>query len=230
MNESSTITNPPATSRLSFAWRQQKVYWLVSVVCLLLFAVSTIIVAQFGMPYFPWEPNVTRDLQNVTNPPFEWTMRFISLAGDTTLWFVSFLAAASMVVFINCGRRTTILLLLLVYVGQLVKVEVKEFIARPRPTTAQAQVMTVTVEVHSYPSGHTVLFTVFFGFLWYLTYVTLHKPALRRPLLCFFGFLVLTVGVSRVYLGAHWFSDTVGGYFLGFAILIAGIGLHRAAC
>lgn len=42
-----------------------------------------------------------------------------------------------------------------------------------------------------------------------------------------FGSLVLTIGVSRIYLGEHWASDVVGAYLLGSLVLIGVIQFYR---
>jgi undecaprenyl-diphosphatase len=42
---------------------------------------------------------------------------------------------------------------------------------------------------------------------------------LRRSVQAFLAFLILAIGVSRVYLGAHWPSDVLGAYLLGGSLL-----------
>jgi undecaprenyl-diphosphatase len=81
----------------------------------------------------------------------------------------------------------------------------------------------------SFPSGHAVYYTAFFGFLWVVTFRRVKPRLLRWPLLGFFGAVVLLVCLARVYLGAHWPSDVAGGYLLGGAVLAVGIALYRPA-
>ena len=102
----------------------------------------------------------------------------------------------------------------------------KDLIQRPRPAAALVHVL-ATLSDYSFPSGHVMYYTGFFGFIVFLAF-TLLKPSLKRTLLLvFFGFLVLLVGISRIYMGEHWASDVLGAYLLGTLALVAIIQLYR---
>ena len=79
----------------------------------------------------------------------------------------------------------------------------------------------------SFPSGHVLMYTAFFGFLMFLGY-TLLKPSIARAvMLVILGSLVALVGLSRIYLGDHWASDVTGAYLLGSLWLAMSIALYR---
>jgi undecaprenyl-diphosphatase len=66
-----------------------------------------------------------------------------------------------------------------------------------------------------------------YGFLFYLVFTLMRPSPLRSALLMPLGALIGLVGLSRVYLGAHWASDVFGGYCLGFFWLALTIYLYR---
>ncbi len=88
----------------------------------------------------------------------------------------------------------------------------KRFIDRARPDIEHL----VSVETLSYPSGHAMSAMAFYGFLIYLVYRFKISRALKLLAIAFLIFLILSIGVSRIYLGVHFPSDIAGGFIAGF--------------
>jgi membrane-associated phospholipid phosphatase len=67
---------------------------------------------------------------------------------------------------------------------------------------------------HAFPSGHATVTVAFYAML---AFVLSKGGSPRRRVLVWSGaaLVVLVVGASRVYLGAHWLTDVLGGYALG---------------
>lgn len=83
-------------------------------------------------------------------------------------------------------------------------------------------------EIYSFPSTHTVFYTAFFGYLFYLSYKLKNIDKMLRHFVRTFCFVViLFVGVSRIYLNAHYFRDIIGGYFFGLVYLMLMIVAER---
>jgi len=91
----------------------------------------------------------------------------------------------------------------------------KHIIQTPRPVGIFS-----SPETYSMPSGHATLATVFWlGLVFYLT----QAMRSRWKIVCYALalLLVFAIGVSRLYLGAHWFTDVLAGWLLGATILMA---------
>ena len=69
------------------------------------------------------------------------------------------------------------------------------------------------------PSGHALGSIVVLGVLAAVVLLATHRTLLRVAAMAAAALGVLTIGVSRLYLGVHWLTDVVTGWFLGGAWL-----------
>jgi len=134
---------------------------------------------------------ISRAVQSIHWPGSETLMRVVSLAGDGVFWPSSLVAIACLVLLALRAGREAVVLLGVVLVGQILKIGIKNIVGRPRPDRDLVNVLADVTEVYSFPSGHTVHYVVFFGFLWFLTRRWVKSPLLRRPLLGVFD-----IGIS----------------------------------
>lgn len=94
-------------------------------------------------------------------------------------------------------------------VAQLLAVVIKLALHRPRPLALYSE-----VQQFSFPSDHAVMSTVVYGFLAWLL-LRRAPPAWKRTGGIAVVALIALIGFSRVYLGAHWLSDVLGGLAFG---------------
>ena len=101
----------------------------------------------------------------------------------------------------------------------------KDIIGRHRPPLADA--VPPFEYSPSFPSGHTLNATVVAGVVGYLLW--LHRRTVVAKVLCVVVPVVVAVvvGLTRVLLGAHWFTDVVAAWLLGAAWLALVVTAHR---
>ena len=111
--------------------------------------------------------------------------------------------------------------------GSLLNTALKGAIHRPRPTHAHA----LHYSSWSFPSGHAMESLIAYGMLAYV--LILLVPAIRArpvPLVVVTTGIVISIGISRLLLGVHYFSDVMGGYAAGtlwLAACISGLEVAR---
>jgi hypothetical protein len=104
-------------------------------------------------------------------------------------------------------------LLWLLIIATLICLDLKDLIGSPRPYQIDPELKVLEGIGYGFPSGAAFLSTTLFGFLFFVA----QKTSARAKVLAVF--LVLIVGLTRVYLGAHFPSDVIGGYLLGVLLL-----------
>jgi membrane-associated phospholipid phosphatase len=161
---------------------------------------------------FPGDMAITAALQKQRNP---WIRRFmvaISEIGFPKLSVPLTIGVAG--IFLALRFRLEAIFILLTTSSNLLNALVKRLIKRPRPTKELVTVVRVINEP-SFPSGHVMHYTNFFGLLIYLLATNWRSGTLRNILIAICTALIVFIGPSRVYLGAHWPSDVMAGYIYG---------------
>lgn len=114
------------------------------------------------------------------------------------------------------SRRTAVLLLLTALVRPLASTAVKDLVGRARPHVPEL----VRTTGASYPSGHVLAATMFWGAVPLALLVWPVARGFVRAAAVFAAVAVVIVACSRVYLGVHWLTDVVGGALLGVLLLV----------
>jgi undecaprenyl-diphosphatase len=136
--------------------------------------------------------------------------------GITQLGSVPVMAAFSvlgaLVLLVYRHRLLALVWLIAIAGGGLLDMCLKELFERERPPFRDALIDTTT---KSFPSGHSMGSLIGYGLLAYLMVLALPRLWMRVSVVCGLTLLVLAIGFSRVYLGAHYVSDVLGGYAVG---------------
>ena len=173
--------------------------------------------------YFWWDVAAAHALQNLRVPGLSAFMSAVSMIGND--WIPIILTSVTAIVFLLFRRRSEAAgLVFSAGGGAIMNGLLKLLIARPRPSADLVAVFRQRQSL-SFPSGHVTFYVCFFGFLFFAAYALLPKHTWQRRLALVAAALpVLLVGLSRVYLGEHWPSDTLGAYLS--SSLWLGLSLH----
>jgi undecaprenyl-diphosphatase len=169
--------------------------------------------------FFPGDMSITARLQKQKNPWFRRYMLAVSEIGFPIGSVPQTIGIAA--IFWALRFRLEAIFILLTTSSNLLNALVKRLIKRPRPTKELVTVVRVINEP-SFPSGHVMHYTNFYGLLIYLLATNWRSGRLRNSLISICTLLIGSIGPSRVYLGAHWPSDVMAGYIYG-GLWFAGI-------
>ena len=98
----------------------------------------------------------------------------------------------------------------------------KALLGVPRPSP-----MYDGLSMFAFPSGHATINMVMYGFLAVMVAHVL-QPQLRWIPYALAGVVTCSIALSRIYLGAHWLSDVLGGLSLGLIwVILLGTAYRR---
>lgn len=141
-------------------------------------------------------------------------MKFITFFGSTK--FILSLMIVLFIFYFVKKNKMYIIINFLILGEALINNIIKIIIGRERPSLINM----VTETTYSFPSGHTMVAVTLYGFVMYLIMKSNLDKKIKYIFNLCLSLLILLIIISRIYLGAHYFSDVIAGLFLAFAYLL----------
>jgi len=220
-----SLESPNAVIRPRCEARPWAMLLIVLVVGIYVFATFALTVEASEDAVLPGDTAVARRLQNVSIPGGQAMVDALNWCGQAGPLVV--LAVAVGVGLLVTRHYAEIVLMMSAVGVHLVNQTLKHLVASPRPTPDL-----VRVSGHEsgfgYPSGHAMATVVYGGIITYLAWWCVRPRALRLTIQAAAVLMMLGIGFSRVYVGAHWPSDVLGGYLWGILYVVVVVAIfHR---
>jgi len=189
---------------------------VISIICLLLFIILLIGI-RLGVftslnnsiaSYFLNPQGFMLYLSNAIAIAFDTlTLVIVSLVIAVTLWFYK-------------KKNESLFLVLNMLTGAALIYLLKNLVRITRPENL--------IETgFSFPSGHSTISIIFLGLLIYLFIRNIRGNGPKIFISVIFSLIILLIGFTRIYLHVHWFTDIIGGFLIGGAVLFFYIYLFK---
>jgi undecaprenyl-diphosphatase len=166
-----------------------------------------------GDPLVLADSAIFRALQDLRSAPGDAVMIAITELGDTAA-----VVAVTVIVFLwivwKRAWHTAAYWIAAIAGASALNTAIKVALHRARP----GDMLYSGWSAFSFPSGHSTINLVLYGFLAFLI-ARETRLTLRIPVALGAATLIFLIAFSRLYLGAHWLSDVVGGLAFGSAWL-----------
>ena len=172
----------------------------IGLIALLIF--SYIAVNVLKKQIFTWDNEIYNYLMQKRNILLnEFVIKFTELGG------VFCITILTIMLLILVKKEYKVMILANVIIITIINQILKIIFARPRP-----EIMRLIEESgYSFPSGHSMVSTAFYGLLIYLIYKNVKNKYLKWFGCIGLSLLILAIAISRIYLGVHYASDVIGG-------------------
>lgn len=161
---------------------------------------------------FNFDNNIFSFLVEKRNPILNLLFTSVTQLGSATCLILIALAS---VIFVKDKTYKILIPINLTFIGTINSI-LKQIFKRNRPN----QFRLMQEEGYSFPSGHAMASTAFYGLFIYIIYKKIDNKRIRNSLCFIFALLILFIDISRIYIGVHYTSDVIAGTCFSIAYLI----------
>ncbi|OMF74429.1 phosphatase PAP2 family protein [Paenibacillus peoriae] len=189
---------------------------LTCIVCALGFGLIALWVSDHQIRYF--DQKIITAIRQLESPAMTRLMKFFTMIGSG-IPVVIIILIAMFVLYRVLGHRRELLFLAVGVLGSvMLNTILKLLFQRARPEINRI----IEENGYSFPSGHSMTAFSMYAALTFLVWKHVPSRLGRILLIVLSSLLIVAIGTSRIYLGVHYPSDVVGGYFMS--------GCWMAAC
>jgi membrane-associated phospholipid phosphatase len=197
--------------------------WVAGITCALVFVALTLDALWHRRAFFDLQ--VLQAVQRIDLPVLETLLRPVDWVTDglgaVLMWTLVLFAFL-----VLHWWRPAMAVLTMPVGGVLTTIIDRLLVDRVGLNPAEVERITVDAGGPHYPSGHVIGAVMLYGYL----VVVAGRMCSRTLRLAVRGVavtLITATGFSRIWYGAHWPSDVLGGYALGGLLLVLLVALHR---
>ena len=112
--------------------------------------------------------------------------------------------------------KDSLYLVITVIISTIINQVLKYLIQRPRPILINK----IVESGYSFPSGHAMASVSFYGFIIYLIIESNLNIKIKWITSILLTILIISICLSRIYLGVHFASDVIAGVLLSSSLLL----------
>ena len=181
--------------------------FLISLVSLIGFSCIAVFIS--GQKIIQFDQTVISFIQGFESPTLTSIMKFFTYIGSFSVVVVLSIMALLFLYFVLKHRIELLLFGTVILGTPMINRILKQFFHRARPDLHRL----IEIGGYSFPSGHAMNAFAVYGILAFLLWRHIPTRLGRTVLIMMSTLFILMIGTSRIYLGVHYPSDIIGGYF-----------------
>lgn len=191
---------------------------IISLILLILFGVWTILM-YFGL-LSGFDTFIYNFIRSLKSDFFDTYFVFITKFGNEST-IILFVVVAVLLL----KNKWRMMMLEIPIISVVSNQVIKYIIRRDRPSVLKL----IKQGGYSYPSGHSMIAVAVYGLLIYFVLKKVKNKSWKYGLSFLLVVLIVSIGVSRIYVGVHYASDVLGGFILAMAELLLLINFTKQA-
>ncbi len=194
----------------------KKISYIISAISLLLFTVVMILALNNSLTLF--DNTIYNFLISKRCDFLDIYFKTITKLGNTVPVLLIVI-----ILLITLNKKDKILLGSSAVLSVVINTILKNIVERPRPDHLRL----ITQGGYSFPSGHAMISICVYGTLIYIINKNIKNKLPKIILTILLLIIIISIGLSRIYVGVHYPSDILGGYLLSLTIVIININLYH---
>lgn len=194
---------------------------IIALISFLLFYMMVILVK--GKKVETFDQSIIHLIQGLESPLLTNIMKFFTFIGSFPIVMLIFVLVSFVLLYIIKPRIKLLLFGIVVLGTPIINELLKLSFHRVRPNLHRL----IEIGGYSFPSGHAMNAFAVYGILTYLLWNNVPGRIGRIVLIITGSFFIVMIGTSRIYLGVHYPSDVIAGYFASCCWLCIVIGLFQ---